>query len=92
MTEIKYNTSHHAGGTPEARIANRLRNSGEGSKPNVHTQHGTGPERVHHNIHHSGHYVDPATAAHETGPQQQRHHDSAATQSDVQKIGGVGNE
>ena len=26
--EVKYNTSHHAGATPEARIANRLRNSG----------------------------------------------------------------
>jgi DNA-binding transcriptional regulator LsrR (DeoR family) len=26
MTEVRYNKSHHAGGTPEARIANRLRN------------------------------------------------------------------
>jgi hypothetical protein len=25
---VKYNTSHHAGATPEARIASRLRNSG----------------------------------------------------------------
>jgi hypothetical protein len=27
--EVKYNTSHHAGATPEARIANRTRNSGD---------------------------------------------------------------
>jgi hypothetical protein len=27
--EVKYNTSHHAGATPEARIASRLRNSGD---------------------------------------------------------------
>jgi hypothetical protein len=38
----------------EQKIADRLRNSGEGSNPNVHTVHGSGPTRVHHNIHHSG--------------------------------------
>jgi hypothetical protein len=92
MTEVKYNKSHHAGGTPEARIANRLRNSGEGSKPNVHTQHGTGPQRAHHNIHHSGHYVDPSTAARESGPQEQRHHDSATTQSVGGSLVGGGGE
>jgi hypothetical protein len=47
----------------EQKIADRLRNSGEGSKPNVHTQHGTGPLRTHHNIHHAGHYVQPQTEA-----------------------------
>ena len=31
MPEVKYNPAHHAGGTPEARIAGRLRNSGEGA-------------------------------------------------------------
>jgi len=47
----------------EQKIADRLRNSGEGSNPNVHTVHGTGPLRVHHNIHHAGHYVQPNTQA-----------------------------
>ena len=47
----------------EQKIADRLRNSGDGSNPNVHTVHGTGPTRVHHNIHHSGHYVQPNTQA-----------------------------
>jgi hypothetical protein len=28
MAEVKYNKSHHAGGTPEARLAARERNSG----------------------------------------------------------------
>jgi hypothetical protein len=28
MTEVKYDKSHHAGSTPEARITARLRNSG----------------------------------------------------------------
>jgi hypothetical protein len=50
----------------EQKIADRLRNSGEGSNPNVHTVHGSGPTRVHHNIHHSGHYVQPNTQAKET--------------------------
>jgi hypothetical protein len=51
----------------EQKIAERLRNSGEGSNPNVHTQHGTGAQRVHHNIHHAGHYVQPNTQAKPTG-------------------------
>jgi hypothetical protein len=54
------------GKSMERRIADRLRNSGEGSDPNIHTKHGEGPTRVHHNIHHSGHYVQPGTAAQET--------------------------
>ena len=33
MTEVRYDKSHHAGGTPEARIASRLRNSGDTSGP-----------------------------------------------------------
>jgi hypothetical protein len=45
------------------KIAERLRNSGEGSNPNVHTKHGEGPLRTHTNIHHSGHYVQPNTQA-----------------------------
>jgi hypothetical protein len=51
--EVKYNTSHHAGATPEARIANRLRNSGDAAHADHHAVHGTGPTRAHTNIHHS---------------------------------------
>jgi hypothetical protein len=47
--EVKYDTSHHAGATPEARIANRLKNSGD----TAHADHGTGPTRAHTNIDHS---------------------------------------
>jgi hypothetical protein len=53
MVETKYNTSHHAGATPEARIANRLKNSG-GEGADHHAVHGTGPTRTHTNIHNSG--------------------------------------
>jgi hypothetical protein len=51
--EIKYNTSHHAGGTPEARIANRLKNSGDTKNADHSVIHGTGPTRTATNIHHS---------------------------------------
>jgi hypothetical protein len=52
--DIRYDKSHPAGGTPEARIAARLRNSGAGSgtNPDVITKQGEGPTRVHTNIHH----------------------------------------
>ena len=50
--EVKYNTSHHAGATPEARIANRLRNSGDAAHADHHAVHGTGPTRTHANIDH----------------------------------------
>ena len=53
MPEVKYNTSHHAGPTPEARIANRLRNSGEGIGADHVIQKGSGPTRTITNIHHS---------------------------------------
>jgi hypothetical protein len=53
MAEIKYNTSHHAGGTPEARIRNRLRNSG-GEEADVITKTGDSARRTFHNIHHTG--------------------------------------
>lgn len=49
MAEIKL-----TGPSMEARIAARLRNSGEGTNPNVHAEHGTGPLRTHTNISHSG--------------------------------------
>jgi hypothetical protein len=49
MTEVKYNTSHHAGATPEQRIANRLRNSG-GEEADHIVQKGSGPTRTFTNI------------------------------------------
>jgi hypothetical protein len=51
--EVKYDRNHHAGSTPEARIANRLRNSG-GEEADHHAVHGTGPTRTHTNIHNPG--------------------------------------
>jgi len=75
--EVKYDKSHHAGATPEARIASRLRNSGDTVNVDHHAVHGTGPLRTHTNVHHSrnlsfgkdnpgegdifGHYKGPAT-------------------------------
>jgi hypothetical protein len=53
MGETKYNTSHHAGGTPEARIASRLRNSGDVANSSHSVGHGSGPTRTYTNIHHS---------------------------------------
>lgn len=43
------------------RVAKRLRNSGEGANPTVHTQTGNGPTRVHHNLH------QPSGQAHDGG-------------------------
>jgi hypothetical protein len=51
--EVRYNTGHHAGATPEARIANRLRNSG-GEEADHIVQKGSGPTRIFTNIHHPG--------------------------------------
>jgi hypothetical protein len=51
--EVKYDKSHHAGGTPEARIAARLRNSG-GEESDHTVVHGTGPTRTYTNIGHKG--------------------------------------
>jgi hypothetical protein len=58
MGEIRYNTEHHAGGTPEARISSRLRNSG-GDHADVVVQKGDGPTRAFTNIHHSANHVAP---------------------------------
>jgi hypothetical protein len=55
MVETKYDTSHHAGATPEARIASRLRNSGDTKNADHSVVHGTGPTRAHTNVHLSGH-------------------------------------
>lgn len=51
--EVKYDRSHHSGATPEARIANRLRNSG-GEEADHIIKTGTGPQRVFHNLHNPG--------------------------------------
>jgi hypothetical protein len=60
----------------EQKIADRLRSSGEGSNPNVHTVHGTGPTRVHHHVHYSGHFVQPNTQAKETDGRVMSHAES----------------
>jgi len=51
MTEVRYRNDHPS--TPEARINKRLRNSG-GEEADHIVKTGTGPQRVFHNIHHSG--------------------------------------
>lgn len=51
--EVKYDRNHHAGGTPEARIASRLRNSG-GEEADHIVQKGSGPTRTFTNVHNSG--------------------------------------
>jgi hypothetical protein len=53
MVEVKYNQSHHAGGTPEARVANRLRNSGGEEAQHI-IQKGEGPTKAITNIHPNG--------------------------------------
>ena len=50
---VKYDTTHHSGATPEARIANRLKNSGDAAHADHHAVHGTGPTRTHTNVDHS---------------------------------------
>jgi len=50
MTEVKYDRNHHAGATPEARIANRLRNSGDTANADHVVQNGEGPTRTFTNI------------------------------------------
>jgi len=54
MPEVKYDKSHHAGATPEARIANRLRNSGGENADHV-IKKGEGPTRTFTNIHYAPH-------------------------------------
>jgi hypothetical protein len=53
MGEVRYDKSHHAGGTPEARIASRLRNSGCDTVDTI-VQKGSGPTRTFHNVHEKG--------------------------------------
>jgi hypothetical protein len=49
--EVKYNTSHHAGATPEARVTSRLRNSGDAQHADHVVQKGSSPSRTFTNIH-----------------------------------------
>jgi hypothetical protein len=72
--EVHYKTP----GSQAERIHKRELNSGAGAHPNVTTQTNKG---WHHNIHLSGHYVDPETRARESSPQEQRHHDEATQQT-----------
>jgi hypothetical protein len=76
----------HSGKSMEQRVADRLKSSGD-PRADVITKHGEGPTRVFHHIHNAGHVVQPGTAARETGPQEQHHHDAATTQ-DVNPHGG----
>jgi hypothetical protein len=59
MTEVRYNKSHPAGATPEARISNRLRNSGDAKNADSVVQKGTGPTRTFTNVHESGNHLKP---------------------------------
>jgi hypothetical protein len=55
MPEVKYDKSHPAGATPEARIANRFKNSGANiDTVDHHAVHGSGPTRAHTNVHSAG--------------------------------------
>ena len=56
---VKYDTGHHAGATPEARISNPLRNSGDAARADHVVQKGTGPTRVFHNVFDSANHVAP---------------------------------
>lgn len=51
MVDVKYNKE---GGTPEQRVSNRLRNSGETKEADHVIQRGDGPTRTFTNIHNPG--------------------------------------
>jgi hypothetical protein len=60
MVEVKYKP-HHAGNTPEQRLASRLNNSGDAKNADVVTKHGDGARRTYHNIFNAGHKIQPGT-------------------------------
>jgi hypothetical protein len=61
MVETKYDKSHHAGGTPEARIANRLKPSAGAGAGDYQVTKGSSPNRTVTTGHHSaGHLRPPA--------------------------------
>jgi len=53
MTQVRYDKNHHAGGTAESRITNRLRPSTAPNADHVVTK-GSGPTRVVHSVHDHG--------------------------------------
>jgi hypothetical protein len=53
MTQVKYDRNHPAGGTAEARIASRLKNSGGENADHI-VQKGSGPTRTFSNVHDHG--------------------------------------
>ena len=53
MPTVKYDPSHHASATPEARIRHRLGNSGDVANAQHVVQTGNSPNRVFTNLHHS---------------------------------------
>jgi hypothetical protein len=59
--EVKTHPAHPSSMTQ--RIADRLKNSGEGAMPDEHIVRGSGPTRTHTNVHHAGHYTQPNTQA-----------------------------
>jgi hypothetical protein len=71
MAEERYDKSHHAGGTPEARIAARLRFSG-GEQDDHCVTKGSGPNRTITNIHSAGHqqHVKPTDVRHASIPRE----------------------
>jgi hypothetical protein len=81
--EVKTHPSHPASMTQ--RIADRLKNSGEGAMPDEHTVHGSGPTRTHTNLHPAGHYTQPGTQA---KPTDGRVADNPSAKS--QRSGGAG--
>jgi hypothetical protein len=76
--EVKTSGDHPA--SMEERIAKRLRSSGD-PRADYHKQMGDGPTRTHTHGFHSGHVVQPGTAAKEGGPQEQAHHHEATQQT-----------
>jgi hypothetical protein len=75
--EVKTSGDHPA--SMEERIAKRLRSSGDPRADYI-KQMGSGPTRTFTHGHHSGHVVQPGTAARESGPMEQHRHDPATTQ------------
>ena len=75
--EVKTSGDHPA--SMEERIAKRLRSSGDPRADYI-KQMGSGPTRTFTHGHHSGHVVQPGTAARESGPMEQHRHDVATTQ------------
>ena len=61
MAEVKI-----SGPSMQERIANRLKNSGEGAMPDQTASHGTEPTRTHTNLHHSAN-LTPSNAQHDRG-------------------------